>query len=102
MVAYEGDRRTVGLDPKTEGRTYVGHLTNHDLGRTDRDLLVECFAEVDGALELLHVYREEGRVKDPVEEVVERPAHLWGPVHIQDRGWMMGGCEEGQADDVVP
>src|SRR5579862_7016905 len=76
MVAHEGDGRPSCFDPEPERRADVRNLSHDDLRVADDHILIERFFQTDYALEPLDVYRKERRMKDPLEDVVERAAIL--------------------------
>ena len=61
VVAHEGHAGAVDLDPEPEGRPHVRDPPHPDLGRPDGQVVVVDLDEVDGAVELLHLHREERR-----------------------------------------
>ena len=102
VVAHEGHRGVPGLDAEAERGPDVGHLPDEHLGRSHGDHVVGHLVELDLALELFHLHREERGLHHPVDDVVEGTTVLGRAVDVHPAALAQQRRAEREADDVVP
>ena len=71
--------QSAGFDAEPERGPDMGDLPDEHLGRAHRDDVVGHLVELDLALELFHLHREERGLDHPVDDVVQGPPSWGGP-----------------------